>query len=70
MAAPRNLHRSTTRFMSVLLVVLGIAMIGRTIAAGASAGGLAFGFVIGVLFIAAGLGRLYISGLSGRRGPA
>jgi multisubunit Na+/H+ antiporter MnhB subunit len=64
MTEPRDLHRQTTAVMSVILVVLGVALIVRTLVAGG--GGLAFGLLLGVLFIAAGLGRLYINGLTGR----
>ena len=59
------MHRQTTAVLSLILVVLGIAMIVRTLAAGG--GAVAFGLLIGVLFIAAGLGRLYINGLMGHR---
>lgn len=64
----RNLHRSTTAVLSTILVLLGVALIVRTLTAGG--GAIAFGLLIGVLFIAAGLGRLYINGLMGRRGSA
>jgi hypothetical protein len=66
MPEPRDLHRQTTVVLSTVLVLLGVAMIVRTIVAGG--GAIAFGLLIGVLFIAAGLGRLYISGLTVRRG--
>jgi uncharacterized protein (DUF58 family) len=59
MPEPRNLHRQTTGLLSVILVILGVAMIVRTITAGG--GGLAFGLLMGVLFIAAGVGRIYIN---------
>jgi hypothetical protein len=59
MPQPRDLHRGTTGLLSVALVLLGIAMIIRTLAAGG--GALAFGLLIGVLFVAAGLGRLYVN---------
>jgi uncharacterized protein (DUF58 family) len=68
MDEPRNLHRSTTTVMSTILVLLGVAMIVRTLTAGG--GGLAVGLLLGVLFIAAGLGRLYVQGLLGRRAGA
>jgi hypothetical protein len=45
--------------MSVVLVVLGIAIIATTIARGG--GPLAVGVLLGVLFVAAGAGRLYVS---------
>ena len=43
---------------SVLMVVVGIALIVRTLTAGG--GGLATGLILGLLFIAAGLGRIYL----------
>lgn len=65
----RNLHRQTTGVLSTILIVLGVAMLVRTIAAGG--GGLAFGLLLGVLFIAAGVGRLYVNArlAGGRREP-
>jgi uncharacterized membrane protein HdeD (DUF308 family) len=59
MPEPRAVHRQTTGLLSVILVVLGVAMIVRTLTAGG--GALAFGLLMGVLFIAAGLGRIYIN---------
>lgn len=59
MPAPRDLHRQTTGLLSVILVILGVAMIVRTITSGG--GGLAFGLLMGVLFIAAGIGRIYLN---------
>jgi hypothetical protein len=58
MPEPRDLHRGTTSVLSTILILLGVAMIVRTLAAGG--GGLAFGLLLGVLFIAAGAGRLYV----------
>jgi len=46
-----------TVMLSGLMVVLGIAIIVRTLAAGG--GPLAVGLVMGVLFVAAGAGRLW-----------
>jgi hypothetical protein len=46
----------TPRILSVILVVLGVAIIARTLAAGG--GPLAFGLLVGLLFIAAGALRL------------
>jgi hypothetical protein len=59
MPEPRQMRQSYTRLMSVLMVVVGIALIARTIAAGG--GALASGILIGVLFLLAGAGRLYLS---------
>jgi hypothetical protein len=68
MSEPRDLHRQTTVVLSVVLVVIGVAMIVRTLAAGG--GAIAIGLLLGVLFIAAGVGRLYVNGLMGRRARA
>jgi uncharacterized membrane protein HdeD (DUF308 family) len=67
MPEPRDLHRNTTGLLSVILVVLGVALIVRTLTAGG--GALAFGLLIGVLFIAAGAGRLYVNARLARREP-
>lgn len=58
MPDPRQLHRSTTRVLSLAMVAIGIALVIRTLAAGG--GGLALGLVLGVLFVAAGGARLYL----------
>ena len=47
-----------THVLPFLMVVIGIALIVRTLAAGG--GALAVGIVFGVLFLAAGAGRLYL----------
>jgi hypothetical protein len=65
MPEPRDLHRGTTTVLSTILVLLGVAIVVRTLAAGG--GGVALGLLLGVLFVAAGLGRLYLNGLL-RRG--
>jgi hypothetical protein len=49
--------RALTRLMSGLMVFIGLAILVRTIAAGG--GPVALGIVFGVLFVAAGAGRLY-----------
>ena len=47
-----------TRVLPLLMALIGIALIVRTLAA--SGNGLAVGIVFGVLFLAAGAGRLYL----------
>jgi hypothetical protein len=47
-----------TLVLSGLMVVLGVAILVRTIAAGG--GPLASGIVFGLLFVAAGAGRLWV----------
>jgi hypothetical protein len=59
----RPLRRSYTRVMSILMIVIGIALLVRTITAGGGAA--ATGVLLGVLFVAAGAGRLYLQ-LRGR----
>jgi hypothetical protein len=46
-----------TIVLSALMVVIGVAIIVRTVAAGG--GALALGLLLGLLFVAAGAGRLY-----------
>jgi uncharacterized membrane protein HdeD (DUF308 family) len=58
MSRQRQLHRSSTRVMSILMMVIGIVLLARTLAAGG--GFLATGVLLGVLFILAGAGRLYL----------
>jgi multisubunit Na+/H+ antiporter MnhB subunit len=61
--APRHqrtfpLHRSSTRVLSILMIVIGVALLVRTAAAGG--GALATGVLLGVLFVLAGAARLYL----------
>jgi hypothetical protein len=51
-------HSSATTVMSIVMIVIGIALLVRTILAGG--GALATGIVLGVLFVLAGAGRLYL----------
>lgn len=55
----RALHRSATLVLSAAMVLIGLAIIVRTFSAGG--GLLALGTILGVLFVAAGAGRLYFS---------
>ena len=55
----RGVHRGTTLVLSAAMVVIGIAILVRTFSAGG--GPLALGTVLGVLFVAAGGGRLYFT---------
>ena len=50
--------RGITRVTSDLLVLIGVAIVVRTIAEGG--GPAALGVLLGVLFVAAGAGRLYL----------
>jgi len=61
----REVHRSTTRVLSGVMVVIGVILIVQTIAVG---GGVASArMILGVLFVLAGAGRIY---LTLPRGPA
>jgi hypothetical protein len=51
-----NLYRGGIAVFGVVFVGIGIAMVAVT----AARGGAAFGYLIGVLFVALGLGRLYL----------
>jgi hypothetical protein len=55
----REVHRGGIEVLSVLLVLVGLALIVRTIVAGGGVG--ALGIVIGVLLVAAGAGRLWVA---------
>ena len=59
MDEPPQPRRSATTFLSALMVVLGVAIIGRTVAAGGSP--ISVGLLLGVLFVLAGGGRLYLA---------
>jgi hypothetical protein len=56
---PSGSRRAATRLMSLALIAIGVALIVRTIVAGGGAA--AVGILLGVLFVAAGAGRLYLS---------
>ena len=51
-------RRAVTRAFSVAMIGIGIAILVRTIVAGG--GATASGVLVGVLFVAAGAGRLYL----------
>jgi hypothetical protein len=51
-----NLYRGGIAVFGVVFVGIGIAMVAVT----AARGGAAFGYLIGILFVALGLGRLYL----------
>ena len=48
-----------TQLLSVAMLVIGVALIVRALAGGG--GALAVGVVFGALFVAAGLGRLWVA---------
>jgi hypothetical protein len=49
--------RPATQVLSMLMVLIGVALVARTLAAGG--GAVALGVLVGLLFVAAGAGRLY-----------
>lgn len=58
MPEPSQFRAASTRTFSLVMVVLGCAIVVRTLVAGG--GALATGVLLGVLFIAAGVGRMYL----------
>lgn len=52
------MRRGATVGLSVLVALLGLALIGRTIQAGVGGG---LGLLLGGLLVAAGVGRLWLS---------
>ncbi len=59
MPDPRELRRRSTLLLSAVMALLGVAILVVTIAAGG--GPLTLGVLFGVLFVAAGAGRFYIT---------
>ena len=57
MSAPRRWHSASTRVLSSLMVLIGVAMLVITLARGRV---LAVGVLLGVLFCLVGAGRLYL----------
>ena len=54
----RQTYNSSVRFLSVVMIVIGIALVVRTLAAGG--GAIATGLILGILFVLAGAARLYL----------
>ena len=54
----RQMYSSSTRVLSVAMILIGVALIVRTLVAGG--GAIATGIVLGVLFVLAGAARLYL----------
>jgi hypothetical protein len=52
------MRTSASQLLSAAMVLIGVAMIARTLSAGG--GAIAIGIVFGVLFVAAGAGRLLL----------
>jgi uncharacterized membrane protein HdeD (DUF308 family) len=62
----RTVHRSGTIVLSVLMLAIGVALIGQTVADGH--GVLSARLLLGLLFLAAGIARLWIEHKRGQRG--
>ena len=57
--APDEVYRGVTRLFALVIIGFGIAIVAVTLAKGG--GPLAFGVLIGVVFVAMGCGRLYLA---------
>jgi hypothetical protein len=58
MPKQRHVYRSGITALSIVMIMVGIAILVRTLAAGG--GPIATGMILGLLFILAGAGRLYL----------
>lgn len=59
MALPERIYRGSIRAFSLVLVVLGLAILVSAVANGA--GPISLGVLMGVAFVAVGAGRLWVS---------
>jgi hypothetical protein len=59
MSTPGRAYRAATRALSLVMVGLGVAIVVSTVARGG--GPLAVGIPVGILFVAAGVARLYLT---------
>jgi hypothetical protein len=64
MRDPSQLRRSSTRVLSAIMILIGVALVVRTLVAGG--GPKATGLVLGILFVGAGAGRLYLQSRGSR----
>jgi hypothetical protein len=62
--SPRDVHRGATLVLSTVMIVIGVAILVSTLARGG--GPLAVGVLLGVLFVLAGAGRMYVERVRGR----
>jgi hypothetical protein len=62
----RQAHRSGTFVLSLLMAAIGIALIVQAVAG--NGGAISPRLLLGVLFVAAGVGRLYLEAKRGRSG--
>jgi hypothetical protein len=56
---PERIYQGSVRAFSVVMLVLGAALLVTTLAAGG--GPLSIGILLGVLFLGVGAGRLYVA---------
>jgi hypothetical protein len=61
----RNIHQAGTLVLSAVMVIIGVALIVQALAGGSSI--LSGRLLIGLLFAAAGCGRIYVELRRGRR---
>ena len=59
MALVQRAYSTSTGVLSVLILVVGLAMIGSTL--GGGGGPLALGLVLGVMFVLIGAGRIWLA---------
>ncbi len=60
----RGIHRYSTVALSLLMAAIGVALVGQALSAHGSV--VSGRLLLGVLFLAAGLGRLYLEHRRGR----
>lgn len=60
----RHVHRAGTFFLSAIMLVLGVILIAETVVAGDAL--LSVRLLVGVLFLLAGAGRMYVELRRGR----
>ena len=64
MATPERIYQGSVRALSVVFVLIGLVILARTLLAGG--GPLSTGTLLGLVFIAVGAGRLWISARTSR----
>ena len=63
MPSPERIYRGSVRLLSVLFLGLGLAILISTLANGG--GVLSVGFLMGIVFLAVGVGRMWIAARTG-----
>jgi hypothetical protein len=63
MSSPERFYQGSVRAFSIVFIAVGVAILVATLAAGG--GPASTGVILGVLFVAVGVGRLWISRASG-----